>query len=312
MSRICFYHKSCSDGIASSWCFQKKYPNALLIAIVPQDNNIDIKKLKDKKVYFVDVCTNEQNLIKIIKIAKKITIMDHHEIYQNIFDNIKTVFADEHKMLKKIHITFDKTRAACQIVWNTYFKDPAPLFIDYIADRDLWKFKLPHSKDVNNAMFNLGKINHRSLTELETLTPEEFRTVIKDEYIPFSKIKKQLDDISLSFGIKNAQPCIINTKIPYKGWIISNVNPTLKSELGNILVNKTLPDGSKPAFAVLYQYSIKHKEWWLSFRGNGTLNLSKLCKEIDPNGGGHPDAAGLTLKDYDKTCKHLYDLFTVM
>ena len=310
--RICFYHKGCSDGIAASWCFQRKYPSVKLIAIVPQDNNIDINELKDKKVYFVDVCTNEKHLLNIIKVAKKVTIMDHHEIYQNIFANIKETFTHNVKMMKKINITFDKTRSACQIVWDSYFEEKPPLFIDYIADRDLWQFKLPNSKDVNNAMFHLSKINHSSLTELAKLTDDEFNLLIKEEYIPFSKIKQQLDDISLSFGVKNAQPCIINTKTKHKGWIMSNVNPTLKSELGNKLVNKTLPDGSKPKFAVLYQYSIKHKEWWLSFRGNGSLNLSELCKEIDPNGGGHPNAAGLTLKDYDKSCRHLYDLFEIL
>ena len=309
-SRICFYHKGCSDGIASSWCFQYKYPKALLIGISPQDPNIDIPKLKGKKVYFVDVCTNKNTLIKIIEIAKKITIMDHHEIYENMLEDIKTTL-NGNDNLEKLHILFDKKRAACQIVWDKYFDTKRPLIIDYIADRDLWKFELPNSKEINNALFHLSKINYNSLTELTKLTDEEFNILSKEEFIPYSKVKKKLDDNNLSFGIKNACPCIINTKIKYKGWI-SQIEPTLRSELGNILVNKNLPDGSKPSFAVTYQYSFKHKEWWLSFRGNGSVNLSELCKEIDSNGGGHPNASGLTLKNNNKLFNNINDLFEII
>jgi len=306
---ICFFHKGCSDGIMASWCFKHKYSKSSLIGISPQDTNIDIDSLKGKRVYFVDVCTNEDTLIKIIDVAKKITIMDHHEIYENMLKNIKNNNSDYN--YKKLYIKFDKTRAACQIVWDKYFdKNNRPLIIDYIADRDLWKFNLPYSKEVNNALFHMGKINYKTLSELANMDNEQFNKLIEDEFLPYSKIKKQLDDVNLSFGIKNACMCIINTKTKYKGWI-SQIEPTLRSELGNILVNKNFPDGTKPSFAVTYQYSIKHNEWWLSFRGNNSVNLSELCKEIDPNGGGHPNAAGLTLKITNKI-SHINQLFQIL
>lgn len=310
-NRICFYHKGCSDGIAASWCFQRKYPNSQLIPIYPQDKRIDLNKIdvKGKKVYFVDVCAAQEILLKIIKKAKQVTILDHHDAYEELLESLRTQLKRK-KQLNKLSLTFDKTKAACQIVWDKYFKKKKrPLFIDYIADRDLWQFKLPHSKGVNNALYHMGKINHKSLTELDRLSNEEFKDMIKNELVPFAKIKQQLDDNALFFGERGARACTMDTGTnKYVGWI-AQIQPALKSELGNVLAKKSLPNGDQPDFAVIYQYSFEQKEWWLSFRGNGKQNMSEICKEVDPAAGGHPNAAGLTLKDCRQDGTHLNDLF---
>lgn len=50
---------------------------------------------------------------------------------------------------------FDMNRSGSQMAWDYFFPDFArPAMIDYIADRDLWRFKLPGSREIAAVLFS--------------------------------------------------------------------------------------------------------------------------------------------------------------
>lgn len=54
------------------------------------------------------------------------------------------------------HFHFDNNRSGALLAWDHFFPDsPPPQTLLYIQDRDLWKWELPHSKQISNALINV-------------------------------------------------------------------------------------------------------------------------------------------------------------
>jgi len=84
---IVFYHEDCLDGFTSAYVTWKKFKNkAEYISLsytagggdILKAKSISINKLKDKQIYFLDFCLKEDELKKVLMVAKKVVILDHH------------------------------------------------------------------------------------------------------------------------------------------------------------------------------------------------------------------------------------------
>lgn len=153
---IIIYHKNCPDGIGGLWTANHYKKGAVHYPMfsgeVPHLDDI-----KNKSILFVDVCPKPEFIIKNIKNVCHITILDHHKSSKKMLEDIlKYEYA-------KLEIIFDTKRSGAQITWDFFFPDcPRPFFIDYIGDKDLWKWKLPFSKEINYALtdfLELDKLN---------------------------------------------------------------------------------------------------------------------------------------------------------
>ena len=49
---------------------------------------------------------------------------------------------------------FDTTQSGCELTWKYLYADhcPVPAILRYVGDRDLWKFELEMSEEVNLAI----------------------------------------------------------------------------------------------------------------------------------------------------------------
>ena len=206
---------------------------------------------------------------------------------------------DNNKILSNIPnllIEFDMNRSGCQMAWDYFFdKQPRPFFIDYMGDRDLWTWKLPGSREINTALWELNYIDSRDLTKLTELLdkPNEKLAYLESVGKIIETGNKREIDIGVSNAIEAKMNCLNQN---YRIWLGGNVNPALRSEFGNVLCLKPFKDGSVPDFSACWQYDPKSDEWWISLRGveSKSPDLSIITSSL--GGGGHKLASGFTIK----------------
>ncbi len=284
------YHEYCSDGTASAWIVKRHNPLAKLVNCkAGQNPNLLNEEIQNKKIIFVDICPSVDYLTSIAQLANKIVILDHHiSAYRNV-ENM------ENKP-ENVFTVFDMNKAGCMITWDFFNNQlTVPWFISYIQDRDLWKWELPNSKNINTALFEEKHITFNGLTSLyeKYITTEQinyFMEQLNERGAQINQFRNQL----IEKESKKAIHCTFqfNDK-SFNVWLYSGPED-LRSDIGNALMQINFKNGLRPDFAVNWRYDLASNEFWLSMRGEEwSPDLSVICKEY--NGGGHPKASGCSL-----------------
>ena len=131
------YHADCTDGFGSAYAAWKLLGNraeyhACKHGTPPPD-------VTDKVVAILDFSYNNATTKQMIKDADGLIIIDHH----------KSAIVELHD-ISNTH--FDMTKSGARLAWDFFHPGKeAPKFIDYIQDRDLWKWELPYSKEFSAA-----------------------------------------------------------------------------------------------------------------------------------------------------------------
>lgn len=294
------YHGPCSDGTCGLWCACHYSPIKTRYACkAGLDPTGDYTNMN---VIFIDICPKFEYLIKLVKIAKHVVILDHHKSSEQIIKNNSSILSQ----IKNLHIEFDMDRSGCQLAWDYFFDNlPRPFFIDYIADRDLWTWKLPASKEINTALYELEYINSYNLNKLTELMENS------EEKIKYLETSGKIIEIGkkreIDIGLHNAVEATMCFKDKtYRIWLGGNINPTLRSELGNLLCSKPFKDGSNPDFSACWQYNPKTDEWWISLRSSSKNSPDLSVISLEFGGGGHPNASGFTIGSCSKGLKKIF------
>ncbi len=281
------YHSPCNDGVCALWAanyykdIAEKIPckAGVLPNLLPDNKNI----------LFVDLCPKFDYLIEISKKAKNIVVLDHHKTSLDAYEYFKD------KCPINLHITLDMRRSGCQIAWDYFFPNQSqPWFLQYVADRDLWTWKLANSKEINQVFFENNMLDSyylNNITNLLSYSNENINSLINEGTILLKYQKKQLD---LASGRALEASMHANGKI-YNIWL-GTTTIADRSDLGNVLANKPLKSTAMlPDFSATWVYEPKINEWWVSLRGNkDSPDLSVISGVYE--GGGHEKASGFTIR----------------
>ena len=294
------YHGPCPDGTGGLWsaCYYKPIQSryACKAGTNPSGDYTGMN------VIFVDICPKIDYLLDLVKKANQVVILDHHKSSEQMILNNKSILS----LIPNLYIEFAMDRSGCQMSWDYFFDfQPRPFFIDYMGDRDLWTWKLTSSREINTALWELGYIDSYDLDKLTKLlenSEEKIKYLESIGKIIEARNKKEVD-----IGCANA----IDTKIvwdkkTYRIWLGGNVNPTIRSELGNVLCFKPFKDGIMPDFSASWQYDPKSDEWWISLRGVPSRSPDLSVMSSTFGGGGHPMASGFTIKSPSAGLKEIF------
>lgn len=134
------YHGNCVDGFTSAWVAR----NALetsgyscnYIACFHGTPLPDLPDL-DTFVYVLDFSYPRDVLECLNKSHRGIQIIDHHESSQKFLSSLP-------------YATTDTAHSGAVLTWKHFFGDDAmPQLIQYVEDKDLWRFNLEFSKKIN-------------------------------------------------------------------------------------------------------------------------------------------------------------------
>lgn len=275
---VCLYHANCPDGIGAAYPFWKanRYRSEKFILHgVKHNEPYPSDLIRRKRVVIVDFCYPREIIANMCEEAEYILILDHHDTAQ------RELIDQKHQRLSYI---FDMSRSGAQIAWNYCYPEIlCPWFIEIIADRDLWKWAIPFSKEIGKALHSGGWYTWEKMLELE-----ESKDPIGDQM----KFFKQ-GQILLSVEAKEIDYAIQSSVIvEFCGYRIrmTTCNPNIRSEVGNQLANM-----NDCKFSAIWRYDFISDQWWISLRGsaNCQIPLNKICEIY--SGGGHQKACGFAI-----------------
>jgi oligoribonuclease NrnB/cAMP/cGMP phosphodiesterase (DHH superfamily) len=274
---IIMYHNNCPDGFTAAYVAKLRYPFAQLVGL---DHGLSeeyitslISGCAETDVLMVDFSfrTREQNDM-LAKSALSLRILDHHKTAQKVLEGAP-------------YATFDLERSGAGLAWDFLFgKDSReacydgdfedrPWYVDYVEDRDLWRFKLPMSREVNAYIMTFPY----DITGWDKMVNSGFMYAATAGEAVILQIEKYVRE-----AVKQAQAGTLN--IGDKHYTVGIVNiPYLNtSEVGHALAARyDIGLGWFERADGIIQFSA---------RSIGDIDVSVIAQAF--GGGGHKNAAG--------------------
>ena len=288
---VVIFHRNCSDGTCGYWVARKylQEKNHLFHAIAMhagENLTIPNSTIENKRILYIDVCPSFEFLQELSKVAKDIMILDHHT------STFITMESMKNSDMMNVKYELDIKLSGCQLAWNHFYPDLLrPWFLEYISDRDLWKFELGNSKEINEALHYKNLINVESMDMIICYTMDEIQTLVD-----LGKIILDITNKTIHYALRECVEGIflVDEKI-YNVWF-GTIGRNLRSEFGNQMIQKRMMNGNLPDFSVVYSYQPKLGLWFISLRGSENCpDLSIIAKHF--GGGGHKKAAGFEYKN---------------
>ena len=269
---ICIYHGNCADGFASAWVVRKAYgmrPDHIdFVAGVYGQPPPPVGMWDD--VVLVDFSYKRAVLEDLATRARTLTIIDHHKTAAEDLAGLGSE--------RRICTRFDMEHSAAILTWQYYFGDkPPPELLLHIEDRDLWRFALAGTREIQANVFSY---------------PYDF--AVWDELMtrPVSDLlaegraieRKHFKDVHELIGVTTRRMVIGGHNVP-----IANLPYTLVSDAAHALCK------NEP-FAGCYWDTPRGRVFGLRSTDDG-LDVSEIAKQY--GGGGHRNASGFTVA-YDK------------
>jgi len=269
----CLYHKDCADGFTSAWILYQhnidRYQNIKFIPMTHGMNPDNIKSdIIDKNVLIVDFSFKRDILLELQSLAKNMLVVDHHKTAKDDLEGLPFAI-------------FDMSKCGASLLWTLIYGTTPNTLIQYIEDRDLWKWKLQDSKAINSVI---------------QITSQDFESW--DKLFHNDKLIEQGENINFAFNYlakvtaKDAKLVELNVcdiervkmRVVSVG-VINLISDTLHEVLEmfddvDVVCSYTIfPDGGQ-----LY-----------SLRSRFSFDCSWIAKAF--GGGGHAQACGFKRKD---------------
>jgi oligoribonuclease NrnB/cAMP/cGMP phosphodiesterase (DHH superfamily) len=288
---LVIFHANCTDGYAAAWAAWKKFGNDAEYRAWSYDQappSADM--LAGRDVFIVDFSFKSSVLYLMAGSARMITLLDHHATAK---DDLQHLI--DHP-INNVFITFDMARSGAALSWdffhNAGLNGDKPQLIWYVMDRDLWRWDLPHSKEINTIISRTPN-TFEAFNELAFALDGSQRGDVVNRGAAMLSYEKALVT-SLCSKATRLKVIIVENAIDGRseiGVMIANT-ACLGSEVCHELLDKN------PTATVAATYFDKvdvdgrdGKRVW-SLRSRRDYDCSKLAKAM--GGGGHPQACGFT------------------
>lgn len=266
------YHGGCTDGFGAAFSAWKCLGNraeyhACKHGEAPPD-------VQGKNVVILDFSYDNATTKRLISEAASLLVIDHH----------KSAMVELHDV-SNTH--FDMTHSGARLSWDFFHPGhPPPKLINYIEDRDLWKWELPYSKEFSAAF------------DMVPFTFEDFEKY-EDDSVFDDAVKRGSYILAYSKTVIK-KVCEKAAQRRYQGMDVMVVNSShWMSEIGNRLSHDC-------DFAVIWYYDHEDRKIKVSLRAfHDNVDVSEIAKRF--GGGGHKKAAGFALPNG----KHIEEIFDV-
>lgn len=253
-------HGDCPDGFCAAYVVARKYPEAVIVPTT-HGSPIDERVIKGKRVIVVDFSWPREETLRLHKLAKLMIILDHHQTAEAVLKDLP-------------YCTFDLTRSGAQLAWDYIHPSTVrPWFVEYVADRDLWRWSLPESRVVNSFIMALPH-TIEAWSALETMTVENALLLGRGACMHVDHYVEKVCAQAYSGTHRGYKLSIVNA--PYLN--ISDVCSKLCERGAQIGVGWFLRGDGMMQFGL---------------RSVGDLDVSVIAKSY--GGGGHRNASGFQM-----------------
>jgi oligoribonuclease NrnB/cAMP/cGMP phosphodiesterase (DHH superfamily) len=290
MTPLCIYHGNCADGFTAAWVVRKALGSD--VEFHPGVYQQQPPDVTGRDVLMVDFSYKRPVIEEMRTAAKSILILDHHKTAESDLAGIQAPFGPTwQRHLENVYqdtcegvdgtpyALFDIGRSGAQITWDFFNPGkPRPLLVDYTGDRDLWKFDLPLSREVNAYVFaneytfrNWDYLHAQIRDHMDVQRIAEWGGAIE---------KKHHKDVAELIGVTKRRMVIGGIEVP-----VANLPYTLTSDAGHLMAQGE-------AFAACYWDTPEGRVFSLRSTDAGT-DVSEVAKQY--GGGGHRNASGFKM-----------------
>jgi oligoribonuclease NrnB/cAMP/cGMP phosphodiesterase (DHH superfamily) len=280
---LIIHHAGCSDGICGAlviWLGLGRRGELLPAQYGDDPPAEDV--VRDREVWIVDFSYPRDTLVHLHELAAALVVLDHH----------KTAAANCEGL---DFCEFDMERSGARMALDRVYAQlkaegvplPGPaldLLVDYVQDRDLWRWELPWSREVNAWLASWPRTleSWRKVLSMFTYHGVVDELVVK-EGAAILRREQQLVEIICGRAKSSRWTAVQGTRSISGSCLIVNAS-VLQSEVGDELASV---DGVDFA-AVWYQRADGRRQY--SLRSRGDFDVSALAQMY--GGGGHRRAAG--------------------
>lgn len=301
MKPLCIYHGGCADGFTAAWAVWARFGDAFdYHAGVYQSPPPDVA---GRDVVLVDF-SYKREVMRAMRSpangkARSVLVLDHHKSAAEDLGtregNFCTQIADGDDPLTwerhlnnvargeaagiddSVYCLFDMNRSGAGIAWDFFHGAAArPKLVEYVEDRDLWRFAIPFSREVSAYVFT-HEYDFVTWSALAALLDDDIGAVIRMGAAIEKKHHK--DVVELVSALKRRM--VIGG---HAVWV-ANLPYTLTSDAGHLMAK------GEP-FAAVYWDAPEGRVFSLRSTNEG-LDVSEIAKQY--GGGGHRNASGFRL-----------------
>lgn len=259
---LCFFHANCVDGAASGAVIKKKYPNA---KCYPMNHGDRLRaRPKGKNLYIVDFSFPTHLMKRFQEEAKSVHWYDHHVTSEPIRDQLGWG-------------EIDLEECGATLSWRQEFPgEKLPRILEYVRDKDLYQWKLPHSREISMFLRQVEGITNPLNPYWQELLKGVDEKTWEDMIAQGAQGLKH-QEMTLKQGLKNA------FELEFQGHRTLAVNWSLEaSDMGEYIYKDLGYD-----IALMFYYT--GRVWNFSLRSE-KVDVSKIALKY--GGGGHPGASG--------------------
>lgn len=265
MKPLVIYHGNCADGFGAAWCFWRKYGDdgADYVAGKYQEPPPDVT---GRDVYLVDFSYKNPVVKAMIESANSVTLIDHH----------KSAIEDL-SALPDLNRYVDLERSGATLAWDFLYPDePRPLLLGHIEDRDLWRFKLKGTREIQAYLF-AEQYDFQAWDRLMRADQAELLTITA---AGAAIERKHHKDVAELVKLCRRRIWIGGYDVP-----VASLPYTYSSDAGHLMAQHEF-------FAACYWDTATTRDFSLRSSEAG-MDVSKIASVY--GGGGHVHAAGFSV-----------------
>lgn len=297
---LVIYHGNCADGFGAAWAARRKFgDSAEYFAGVHQDAPPDVT---NRRVVLVDFSYKRAVMAELARKARSVLVLDHHKSAAEDLQEGRAIPDDhgsawvfrmdrtyrgqltwerhlgdaamdecENAPTANIYCNFDMTRSGAGLAWDFFHPGiPRPELIGHIEDRDLWRFALPNTREIQAALFS----HPYDFAVWDALMAADLQVLATEGRAIERKHHK---DIAELVKVCQRRMTIAGESVP-----VASLPYTLTSDAGHLMAQ------GEP-FAACYWDTSEGRVFSLRSQDDGA-DVSEVAKAY--GGGGHAHAAG--------------------
>jgi len=268
---LVIYHSNCADGFSAAWCFWHAFRDGAdyFPGVYQQEPP---PAIVGRDVYLVDFSYKRAVVEAMLRLANSVTLIDHHK---TAIEDLQPLFP-QHVAAGALALNayVDLERSGATLAWDYLFpEEPRPLLLGHIEDRDLWRFKLPGTREIQAAVFS----HEYTFEQWDKLMAADRVELLQMTAAGAAIERKHHKDVAELLKVCQRRMVIGGHDVP-----VASLPYTMSSDAGHLMAQGE-------AFAACYWDTVEGRVFSLRATDAG-VDVSEIAATY--GGGGHAKAAG--------------------
>lgn len=266
--RLVLYHGNCIDGFTAAWAAWHKFGDAM--TEYRPTIHADQPDVGGADVYMLDICYPRETMERIAREAHSLWVIDHHKTARDAMVGFQTS--------ARVQVDFDMDRSGAGMAWDLLMAgNERPWLVDFVEDRDLWRFDLRGSKEVNAW---IGAHKRETFADWDRLNeaPGGPAAALEKGHAVLQFVDRYVSEMA-------AQARLVD----FEGYRVPVVNApyiNISELVGKLAESAPFAVGWMQRGDGMFTYSLRS-------RGDGGIDVSEIAKRY--GGGGHRNSAGFSV-----------------